>query len=581
MRILEVGSSDPSFRTVKLHAGLNILLADKTRDVGRGDTRNGTGKSSFLRIVRFMLGGNKEKELQLPVLRDISFYMRMLLSNGDGMDEVTVTRLVTSSKVNISGWRVAEGEISNTEWCDFLQTYEFHIPEGATRPTLSQLRAQFFRTHFDPTKLYSGESGWESGARIGFLLGLDPQVLSKSGVVARLRQQQKAFRAASKDGALDRFDLDVPGLEGRLAAARSRRDKAAAQLQGFTIDERYREHQNEANTLSLQIRGLNDQALALDRRLKEIQDTLLAELGGSNGQRDDGSIRRLYEEAGLLLPNAVAVRYEQVRDFHRSVLQNRRLHLEAERDQAARELTSVESLRAELDRERASVLALLQESVALDTFMAAERSLGQLESAVADLERQLEFARNLDSIGDEIKLATVEAKHSVTAELASHQQSVDEARAYFAELAQEVYGQAKENAKEAELRIGASSVSGSLDVEPRISGDASEGIRSVETFLLDIVLMRTSIRTNRNPRVLFHDSHLFDSVDSEQVADCLNIGARLSDELDFQYIVTMNSDDLRSAEAESDEGFDSSPYVLDTRLSDETDALRLYGRQLD
>jgi uncharacterized protein YydD (DUF2326 family) len=39
-----------------------------------------------------------------------------------------------------------------------------------------------------------------------------------------------------------------------------------------------------------------------------------------------------------------------------------------------------------------------------------------------------------------------------------------------------------------------------------------------------------------------HDSHLFDGVDERQVAKALQLGANAARELNFQCIVTMNSD---------------------------------------
>ncbi|WP_220093784.1 DUF2326 domain-containing protein [Gryllotalpicola protaetiae] len=116
---------------------------------------------------------------------------------------------------------------------------------------------------------------------------------------------------------------------------------------------------------------------------------------------------------------------------------------------------------------------------------------------------------------------------------------------------------------------------GTLKVKPEISGDASTGILGVETFLLDIVTLIQGLQLGRAPRVLVHDSHNFDATDHRQVASCLNIGARLAEQYGFQYVVTMNSDFLASVEAEG--AFDSSDYLLDTRLSDATEDGGLFG----
>lgn len=41
---------------------------------------------------------------------------------------------------------------------------------------------------------------------------------------------------------------------------------------------------------------------------------------------------------------------------------------------------------------------------------------------------------------------------------------------------------------------------------------------------------------------LVHDSHLFDAMDERQIANAIEVGARLSQQHGFQYIITMNSD---------------------------------------
>ncbi len=118
---------------------------------------------------------------------------------------------------------------------------------------------------------------------------------------------------------------------------------------------------------------------------------------------------------------------------------------------------------------------------------------------------------------------------------------------------------------------------GLLDVQPRLSGDASDGIRSVETFLLDIVCAVAAVSAQRAPGILVHDSHLFDSIDGRQVASCLNIGARLANEFNFQYIVTMNSDFLDSVVMQSEGAFDPDPYKLEVHLTDRSADGGLFG----
>jgi uncharacterized protein YydD (DUF2326 family) len=89
-----------------------------------------------------------------------------------------------------------------------------------------------------------------------------------------------------------------------------------------------------------------------------------------------------------------------------------------------------------------------------------------------------------------------------------------------------------------------------------------------------VVCLVTAIKVGRAPRILVHDSLLFDSMDERQMASCLNIGARLADEHNFQYVVTLNSDRLEAAEKV---GFERRDYVLSPKLTDLGEDGGLFG----
>ena len=107
-----------------------------------------------------------------------------------------------------------------------------------------------------------------------------------------------------------------------------------------------------------------------------------------------------------------------------------------------------------------------------------------------------------------------------------------------------------------------------------MQGQRSKGIKNMQIFCFDMMLMRLCSSRQIGPGFLVHDSHLFDGVDGRQVISALRVGAELSQELGFQYIVTMNEDD---AFKERMEGFDLRNYVLPTRLTDATEDGGIFG----
>lgn len=577
MFLSSLGSSDSRFKSLEFTSGLNILVADRTESSAQGDSRNSVGKTSFIKILRYVMGGDLPPEFKAPELAGHSFYVKLFLPSPDGAaeEEVTITRPVSpTTRVQISGWSIVTERqpIPVEEWRALQAQHLFHIPDDAARPTPGQLWGQLVRTFFGtPTKVYQVEADWESGVRIGHLLGLSPEILAKSGELDQLTKQGKAIRKAVKEGALTHLTLDEPKLRAQLANVRRQRDRAQESLSMFKVDEQYADHQREADRLTASIQRLNDEGLALQRRSRELETALRDEVDPAEDAVLKAKLTRVYNELGVVLPDLVGRRFDEVSEFHHSVVRNRRSFLQQELEAASARLDAIDTERRTRDAERSGILRMLSETVALDTFLAVQRDLAKLEADVADLERRVEAAASISQINDRVKLKTAELVTSVRAELHERSSSLDESIALFDELGSEIYTD-----REATLLV-APTEKGILKVTPQVSGDASTGVRSVETFMFDTTCLISAIKNSRAPRVLVHDSHLFDAIDGRQIASCLNIGARLAEQHSFQYIVTLNSDFIDLVEAQSDGAFDAGSYIMTTRLTDASDDGGLFG----
>ncbi len=410
-------------------------------------------------------------------------------------------------------------------------------------------------------------------SKLGYFLGLAPEVLGRAGEVERLDRQRKAVRAAIKEGVIGEIATDEADIRARLAAVR--RDRVRASLRSFKVDEQYADHQRAADDLTKRISRLNDEALALERRRGELAAAMQLEQEDLDSVDLQERLQRLNGEVNVVLPDIVARRFDEVAQFHASVIRNRQTFLQEEQDTVARRLAEIETERSDLDAERSVTLQLLSDTVALDTFLDAQASLTDIESQVGELERRLESAISINQIDTRFDVQKAETVAAVRAEFTERTPSLDRPIALFNELGSEIYSD-----RESSLRILPTG-RGQLSVEPHLSGDASAGIKSVETYLLDMICLISGLENDRAPRILVHDSHLFDSIDHRQVASCLNIGARLADEYGFQYIVTMNSDVLESVNQQSDGAFDSALYELPVRLEDKTPEGGLFGFRFD
>lgn len=60
--IVAIESSLATFKTIRFHAGLNVLLADTQPDSTDKQTRNSAGKTSLVEIIHFLMGSNCDKD---------------------------------------------------------------------------------------------------------------------------------------------------------------------------------------------------------------------------------------------------------------------------------------------------------------------------------------------------------------------------------------------------------------------------------------------------------------------------------------------------------------------------------------
>ena len=151
MFLHNLDSSDPRFHTLTFHDGMNILLADRTSKSTMGDSRNGAGKTSFVKIIRYLLGGSLDKSLNKAELRSHSF--KALITIGESLTAVE-RPISPTTKVTIDG-------VSKRveEWRTHLGAEAFSLPPGTIQPTAGQLSGQLVRTYFEEaSKTFPQES---------------------------------------------------------------------------------------------------------------------------------------------------------------------------------------------------------------------------------------------------------------------------------------------------------------------------------------------------------------------------------------------------------------------------------------
>ena len=151
-------------------------------------------------------------------------------------------------------------------------------------------------------------------------------------------------------------------------------------------------------------------------------------------------VERIYAELGVAFPNGVRKSYEDVRDFHDSVVRNRRYYLESEIRTLRDRMNARRELLRQVDARRAEVMSTLEHGGVLGSFVSLQKVPARDQAEVQVLRNRFEAADTLESTDRQIKARRVELQGRMSADLSEREAAVTEATVLFSDYARALYG---------------------------------------------------------------------------------------------------------------------------------------------
>jgi len=580
--IRELWSDRPTFKRLRFREGLNLLVVHRSDASSVGQKRNAAGKSAFVDIVHFLMGGEKDNTspLAAPELSEEVYNATLDV----GVHTVTVSRSYADpGRVSVVGetyeWPIqpdrdpATGEATFTiaNWRDLLGQMFFGLPPASRLPTGSWLsfRSCFayfarkarteafddFRRHFRSQKPVD----WQ--VTLGTLLGLDRQGAIELHRAKDAERERKELRKLLQDGLFGEVVPTIAKLRQRHRQLRRRLERLDAELAGFRVVDAYEDWAEQANELQRTIDELANATLIDQELVGDIQAALNNEAPPALPD-----LERLYNEAGVALPGISLRRYKEVEDFHKAIVRNRREHLQAELDAATSRIADRQRQLRSLSEQRNSALDILNSGGALTQYRRWDAERSKLRSEFEVVERQLELSERVELLKSDVRARRAEAERKIKQEVIERRDELDRAYELFESISAELYDES------ATFAVSADRNGLALDIDhPDIK---SIGVNRMQIFTFDLMIALLCAERGRWPGFLVHDSHLFDGVDGRQIALALKTGGERLAAVAGQYLVTINSDDLEKAELES--GIEVSASAISPFLND-SDTGGLFG----
>lgn len=583
--IHRIYSSLDSFKELCFNPGFNIILSDKTEESIDLQTRNRAGKSSTIELIHFLLGADctKSSIFKNPELNESQFGIELDLGedltrverSGENCSKVVVVQ------ANVEKWpikpslnkKINKKVISNENWNQILGHFTFSLPikgdlnyYGKHGPTFRSLFSYFVRRQesggiVTPFKNAYQQLEGNVQINISFLLGLDWTIAQKWQHVRDQEKNLKELKKATKEGTLGPFIGSSSDLRTLLTVEEDKLQRMQNDLNSFQVLPEYKTFEIEASQLSQQINDLTNQN-TIDRQLIiQLEESLKDE-----EQSDFQDLNTVYEEAGVLLPDLILKRYEDVKAFHKRIIENRKLYLQNEIDEAVQRIQHRRDEMKEKSTRRAEIMNILKSHGALEHYSMLQGELTKVQAKIEGIKQQFDLVEKLENGKTDLDIERARLIQRLRQDYTEQASLLKNAIITFEDISRELY----ENA--GSLFISESSNGPTFEV--KIQGRKSKGISNMQIFCFDMMLMRLCHTHGIGPGFLVHDSHIFDGVDERQIAKAIEFAIKEVERSKFQYIITMNSDSLPKIHQE---GINLADYVLPTRLTDATDEGGLFG----
>jgi len=565
--IHRIFSSLSTFKNLDFHPGLNVLLSQKSEGASNRQTRNRAGKTSLIEIVHFLTGANIDKKslFKAEELNEIIF----------GMDFDLAGKIVNIKRQNKSraSFVFNERALAATNWRKKLWQDMFglsdNIDEGRT-PTFRSMFAYFVRraksgAFLSPEKQAAMQGTGDYQMALMYLFGLDWQIARDWQGVRDREKTLDELKKAAKSGAFGNIIGSAAELRTQLTVTEDRLRRYQREIKQFRVHPQYRDMEEEADDLTRRLADLSNENTIDLASIRDLESAMESEV-----PPELMDLQSVYQEAGIALPNLVSKRYEDVRRFHESVVRNRKDYLTSELEAARSRIQTRNQEKAGLDERRSEIMGTLQSYGALDQFTRLQAEVGRLESQVEMLRQRFESAEKLEGTKSELEIERNRLLQRLRRDFTEQRERLSEAILAYEQTSEKLYEDA------GSMLVDETANGPTFRFE--IQGARSEGIKNMQVFCFDMMLMHLCAKRGIGPSFLIHDSHLFDGVDGRQVVRALRVGAENAEKLGFQYIVTMNEDD---AFKETEEGFNLNDYILDVKLTDATEDGGLFGIRFD
>ena len=501
MKLLQLTSDNPKFKTLNFKDGLNIVVGTQLTDEQK-KTINGLGKSLSLSLIHYMFGSKFKTSSEKKLEQYLSEYGIFELSFIHNNQEYTIKKDFSKSEFYINDEKIAK--ISYTS-----KLTEIFLGKDS-EISFKQVFNCFSRRFSSEVSYYSNvltqqgrplEDYYQKMTNL-FLLGVNLSLVKRNFDVkdklSKLKSAEKTLKEYEKK--LDKNNInDIKDEINRLKE----------QLDNFIIAENYDSLKQEADILTQNINDFRNKIYIISKKIRMKELNLKS---SENIDIDIEKIKEIYDEANFFFEEKITKRLEEAQEFHNNLIQNRKKRLSIELNDLNIDLIKLEQNMQEISTKRDSIIKDLDSSGALEERDSLKDRIKTLEEEQKDLEKYEHILNEFKKDKVQLEMNETIIKKESLSYLEKNHNRFEQIEQKFRGLVKRFYDNTGGSLKIVETPTARYL----FDISSDIPKQGSQGVGEVKIFCYDILLYLL------NPNLLdflSHDGCIFSEMDKRQNCD--------------------------------------------------------------
>jgi uncharacterized protein YydD (DUF2326 family) len=470
MRLLQLGSDNPKFRTINFEKGLNIIVGTQLTEEQKKSI-NGIGKSMSLSLIHYILGAtfNTKSKSEQKLKRYLSNYGNFTLTFIHKNENYEIRKNFSQPEYYINN-----NKYSNNKFKKELN--DIFLGNENAKPTFRQILNSFARRYSSDVSYY-GNILAQQGRDLEyyhqrltnlFLLGIDLELVEKSNVTkTKLSKLEKAkstieeYRKALDNSNLNDIKDEIKRLE--------------TQLQNFIIAENFDKLKQDADNLTLQLNTIRNNIFFKEDKLRRKEKTFES---SKNINIDVKKIEAVFKEANFFFEDKVTKTLEQSCEFHENLINNRKKRLSTEIKDLKIIIEKLQLEKEDLSKKRDLILKDLNSKGALEERDSLNDRIKTLENEEKDLEKYEHILKDFKNDKSDLELEDAIIKKESISYLEKNQNKINDIEKTFRDLVKRFYDNQGGSIKIEE----APTAKYLFNINSHIPRERSQGVGEVKIF---------------------------------------------------------------------------------------------------